>query len=56
MEVFGQNPERVIEGYSEEFEATFMDHLHRAHPHSRVAANVVYNEYINDRHAALAAG
>lgn len=35
--------------YSEEFERTFMEHLKRAHPFSRIAANVVYNEYINDR-------
>lgn len=49
MELFGQDPGRVIEGYSEEFEASFMDHLRRAHPHARVAATVVYNEYINDR-------
>ncbi|KDD72221.1 Kin17 curved DNA-binding protein, partial [Helicosporidium sp. ATCC 50920] len=50
MEVFGQNPERVIEGYSEEFERAFVEHLSRAHPHARVAANVVYNEFISDRH------
>ena len=49
MDVFGQNPGRVIEGYSEEFEATFLEHLRRSHPFSRVSANVVYNEYINDR-------
>lgn len=30
MEVFGQNPERVVDGYSEEFEQSFMDHLRRA--------------------------
>lgn len=35
--------------YSEEFESTFMEHLKRAHPYSRIAANVVYNEYIQDR-------
>ncbi|KAI7842604.1 hypothetical protein COHA_003708 [Chlorella ohadii] len=49
MEIFGQNPERIVEGYSEEFESTFMEHLKRAHPYSRIAANVVYNEYIQDR-------
>jgi hypothetical protein len=91
MEIFGQNPKRIIEGYasrlaflqgwpglmrcpsstlacmraclsmrflppshvacsySEEFERCFMEHLKRAHPFSRIAANVVYNEYINDR-------
>lgn len=50
MEVFGQNPHRVISGFSEEFEKTFLEHLKRAHPFSRVSANVVYNEYIQDRH------
>ncbi|GAB4819464.1 hypothetical protein N2152v2_006510 [Parachlorella kessleri] len=50
MEIFGQNPMRVVEGYSEEFESSFMEHLRRAHPFSRVSANVVYNEYINDKY------
>jgi hypothetical protein len=26
-----------------------MEHMRQAHPRSRIAANVVYNEYINDR-------
>ncbi|XP_078445217.1 DNA/RNA-binding protein Kin17, conserved region [Wolffia australiana] len=50
MQVFGQNPNRIVGGYSEEFEATFLDHVRRAHRFSRVAATVVYNEYIADRH------
>lgn len=50
LELFGQNPGRFVEGYSEEFEKDFMDHLKRAHPHARISANVVYNEYITDRH------
>lgn len=50
MQVFGQNPNRVIDGYSEEFENAFMDNLRRSHRFSRVAATVVYNEYIADRH------
>ncbi|KAI3985125.1 hypothetical protein MKX01_027211 [Papaver californicum] len=50
MEVFGQNPTRVIDGYTEEFEITFLDHLKRSHRFSRIAAIVVYNEYIVDRH------
>ena len=53
MEIFGQNPMRVVEGYSEEFESSFMEHLRRAHPFSRVSANVVYNEYINDKWVGL---
>lgn len=50
MELFGQNPHRVISGFSEEFETTFLEHLKRAHPFSRVSANVVYNEFIQDKH------
>ncbi|CAK7325684.1 unnamed protein product [Dovyalis caffra] len=50
MEVFGQNPNRIIDGYSEEFESTFLDMMKRSHRFSRVAATVVYNEYIHDRH------
>ena len=50
MEIFGQDPQRIIDGFSEEFEAAFLEHLRRAHPFSRVSANVVYNEFIQDRH------
>ncbi|KAL2630938.1 hypothetical protein R1flu_015624 [Riccia fluitans] len=50
MEVFGQNPDRIVDGYSEEFESDFLEHVKRTHRFSRVAATVVYNEYIADRH------
>jgi hypothetical protein len=30
----------VVKGFSEEFERTFMEHLRRSHPFSRVAAKV----------------
>lgn len=50
MMVFGENPDRVVQGYSEEFENCFMEHLRRSHPYSRVSAKNVYNEYIADRH------
>lgn len=30
MEVFGQNPDRVVDGFSEEFEESFMEHMRRA--------------------------
>lgn len=43
-----QNPERVVEGFTEEFEEGFMELLRRSHPHSRVAAKIVYNDYISD--------
>jgi DNA/RNA-binding protein KIN17 len=50
MQVFGENPDRFIDGYSEEFEESFMEHLKRSHRFSRVAATVVWNEYIANRH------
>ncbi|KAL3630478.1 DNA/RNA-binding protein kin17 [Castilleja foliolosa] len=50
MQVFGQNPTRIVDGYSEEFEDLFMEHMKRSHRFSRIAATVVYNEYIADRH------
>ncbi|GAB2245157.1 hypothetical protein Droror1_Dr00000650 [Drosera rotundifolia] len=50
MEVFGQNPNRVVDGYSEEFESAFLEHMKWNHRFSTVVATVVYNEYIVDRH------
>uniref|UniRef100_A0A0D9Z9P8 KIN17-like protein n=1 Tax=Oryza glumipatula TaxID=40148 RepID=A0A0D9Z9P8_9ORYZ len=50
MQVFGQAPDRVVEGFSEEFLDAFLTLLRRAHRHSRIAATVVYNEFIADRH------
>ena len=49
MEVFGQNPRKVIEDYSSRFLKSFLDHLKRTHPFSRVEANHVYNDFISDR-------
>lgn len=50
MQIFGENPHRIVEGYSEEFESNFLEHMKRSHRFSRIAATVVYNEFINDRH------
>ncbi|CAM0946963.1 unnamed protein product [Alopecurus aequalis] len=50
MAIFGQAPERVVEGFSDEFLEEFLTLLRRAHRSSRVAATVIYNEFINDRH------
>ncbi|XP_022746334.1 KIN17-like protein isoform X3 [Durio zibethinus] len=50
MQIFGQNPDRILSGYSEEFEQNFLDLMKRSHRFSRVAATVVYNEFIHDRH------
>ena len=30
----------AVKGFSEEFERTFMEHLRRSHPYSRIAAKV----------------
>ncbi|GBG69443.1 hypothetical protein CBR_g4138 [Chara braunii] len=50
MQVFGDNPDRFVDAYSQEFEDSFLEHIKRSHRFSRVSANVVYNEYITDRH------
>ncbi|KAL8551447.1 hypothetical protein ACS0TY_000517 [Phlomoides rotata] len=50
MQVFGQNPTRIIDGYSEEYESMFLEHVKNSLRFSRVAATVVYNEYISYRH------
>lgn len=50
MAIFGQAPDRVVEGFSDEFLEEFLTLLRRAHRSSRVAATVVYNEFIADRH------
>ncbi|CAD5334628.1 unnamed protein product [Arabidopsis thaliana] len=49
MQVLGQNPTRVVNGYSQEFEQTFLDLMRRSHRFSRVAVTVVYNELKNKR-------
>ncbi|KAJ4826699.1 hypothetical protein Tsubulata_023386 [Turnera subulata] len=36
-----------MNGFSEKFESSFFDLIHRSH---RVAVTVVYNKYIRDRH------
>mmetsp|Transcript_11366 Transcript_11366/g.46055 ORF Transcript_11366/g.46055 Transcript_11366/m.46055 type:complete len:410 (-) Transcript_11366:89-1318(-) len=50
MKIFAENPGKVMTGYSAEFEANFVETLSRRHGTKRVAANVVYQEYISDRH------
>ena len=49
MAIFGQSSGKFIEGYSQEFEKTFLQHFRTAHRHTRIAANVLYNEFIADR-------
>lgn len=50
MQVFGDSPHRFIDGFSQEFETSFLEHVKCSHRFSRVAATVLYNEYIADRH------
>ncbi|KNA25591.1 hypothetical protein SOVF_005360 [Spinacia oleracea] len=49
MQIFGENPKKFIELFSQEFEDAFLELMRRSHRFSRVAATVVYNEYISDR-------
>jgi DNA/RNA-binding protein KIN17 len=54
MELFGQNQSRFIDGYSEEFLKEFLQLMSISHRNSRVAANVVYNEFIaNKQHTHM---
>ena len=50
MRIFGENPGKIMEGYSREFEENFMDTLIRHHSTKRVQINQVYKEYIGDKH------
>jgi DNA/RNA-binding protein KIN17 len=49
MAIFGQAPDRIVDGFSDEFLDEFLTLLRRAHRSSRVAATVIYNEFIADR-------
>ncbi|KAJ8608248.1 hypothetical protein CTAYLR_009480 [Chrysophaeum taylorii] len=49
MRLFAENPGRVMEKYSLEFEKNFLEVLSHRHGTKRVAANVVYQEYIADK-------
>ncbi|OQR82107.1 hypothetical protein THRCLA_11129 [Thraustotheca clavata] len=50
MLIVASNPNKFIQGYSELFEAAFLEILRRRHTTKRVRAHVVYNEYIRDKH------
>ncbi|OQR92540.1 hypothetical protein ACHHYP_03528 [Achlya hypogyna] len=49
MLIVATNPNKFIQGYSELFEAAFLENLRRRHTTKRVRAHVVYNEYIRDK-------
>ena len=44
-----ENPDKVVDSFSEEFESTFMAQLKRTKNTLRVSANIFYNEYIQDK-------
>ena len=49
MAIFAANPNKMMDSFSKEFEASFIDLLSRRHNTKRMHANVVYNEYIQDK-------
>ncbi|CAM9202353.1 unnamed protein product [Ascophyllum nodosum] len=46
MRIFAENPETIMQQYSEDFEKEFLDVLSRRHGTKRVRATLVYNEFI----------
>lgn len=50
MQIFGENPDKFVDEFSQEFEKDFLEHMKTCHRTTRVQANYVYNEYIKDRH------
>jgi len=49
MKIFQENPHRMLDDYSKEFERNFMDLLRRRWRTKRVFANKIYNEFIQDK-------
>lgn len=49
MKVFSENPDAFLDDFSKQFENGFMDLVRRRWRTKRIAANKVYNEYIQDR-------
>ncbi|OWZ00665.1 hypothetical protein PHMEG_00028098 [Phytophthora megakarya] len=49
MLIVANNPNKFIGGYSELFEAAFLENLRRRHGTKRMRATYVYNEYISDK-------
>lgn len=50
MSIVSMNPNKVIDSFSEDFEALFMELLKRRFGEKRVYANMVYQEYIAESH------
>ena len=49
MELFAQNPEHYLDELSNEFETNFLTLLGRRFNTTKVDANKVYNEFIQDK-------
>ena len=49
MEIFGMNQGKFVAEYSREFQRDFLNLLAISHRNSRVAATVIYNEYISNK-------
>lgn len=49
MRLFAENPNRLIDDFSHDFECGFMETLSHRHGTKRVQANRVYQEYIADK-------
>lgn len=50
MGAYMTNPEKLLDSYSKEFEASFLDTLKTRHPKTAVLANTVYQEMIKDQY------
>ena len=49
MHLFAENPHKLMDEFTSEFETEFLELLSRRFGTRRVAANIVYNEYIADK-------
>ena len=50
MQIFAQDPNKIMDEFNKEFERSFVDLLQRRFHTRRVLANDVYNEFIRERH------
>jgi DNA/RNA-binding protein KIN17 len=50
MRLFQDRPKKFLDSFSQEFETEFLEVLKRRFGSKRVHANLVYQEYISDRH------
>eukprot|EP00741_Cyanophora_paradoxa_P014969 tig00020830_g14442.t1 len=50
MQIFAEQPNKIVDTYSEEFMSTYVGIISRQYCKTRVHANVVYNQVVADRH------